>query len=85
MRTAFLDQTSYFEACRCFSSHTLGHMSVGGPTVALKVREATPNEHGLKAASPCDNGHNLINAGAHIQSARSGSPNLETIKRPPVR
>lgn len=28
---------------------------------------------------------NLRNAGAHIQSARSGSPDLETLKRPPVR
>ena len=32
---------------------------LGGPTVALKLREATPNEHGLKAARPCDNGHDL--------------------------
>lgn len=31
------------------------------------------------------NGHDLINAGAHIQSAPSGSPDLETIRRPPVR
>ena len=29
---------------------------LGGPTVALKLREATPNEHGLKAARPCVTG-----------------------------